>query len=179
MEATPAESGVEGIVAPAEMLPSLFSRRHYIIVKLGRHAERRDAADDVVTASWRVRQQNDSLVLLLQRAQTFEGVGHRRDAVVNNPPKIDDEAVILRRQFAHAGDQLKFHLARTSLPLGSPEQPASRRVANECRPGKQIIISNLMDFFKTRRLLNVSELNGTSLRCTRFVRRAFLERWPI
>src|SRR5262245_45711756 len=117
-----------------------------------RHADRSDAADDVVTASWCVRQQNDSLVPLLQRAQAFEGVGHRRNAVVNNSPKIDDKAVILRRQFAHAGDQPRFHLARTLVMRGGRSSP---EVLREWRPVRRSThICNVTHFFKTWRLLN-------------------------
>jgi hypothetical protein len=52
-------------------------------------------------------------------------------------------------------------------------------LANGGPPGHDAIISDITHLLKTSHLLNVSELNGTCLGCTRFVGRAFVERRPI
>ena len=86
VQAAPAERRIERIVAPAKILPGLFPRRHDMVVGPGRDPDLGDAADDIVGPPRCVRQQGDPLAGSDQRTQAVDCAGHRRNAVMDDPP---------------------------------------------------------------------------------------------
>ena len=110
MQASPAERGIKRIVAPFEALPSFLTRRHNVMVQPGWNTDRSDAPDDVVGPSRRIGQQDDSLASIDQRVQAVDGSRDRGDPVMDHAPKIENEAVVARRQLPQAADQLNRHV---------------------------------------------------------------------
>src|SRR5947209_1435380 len=110
MQASPAQRSIKRIVATLEVLPCLFARRHHVMVEPAWHAERGNPPDDVVGASGRIGQQGDSLPGLDQRSQAVDGSRDRAHPIMDHPPKIENEAVIVRRQLAQAGNQTNWHM---------------------------------------------------------------------
>src|SRR6516165_2952926 len=109
MQAPAAERRVERIVTPAQVLPRLFTRGHNVVVKPGGHADPINALDYITGSPWRVGQQHDTLARLDQAAKTFKGARQRGDTVVDDPPKIENDSVVARRQRSNPANQLNCH----------------------------------------------------------------------
>src|SRR5271169_1051445 len=73
------------------------------------HADFGDSPDDIVGTPRRVGQQDDSLPITDQRAQAIDGSRDRGDPVMDHAPKVENEAVVARRQLAQPGNQVNWH----------------------------------------------------------------------
>src|SRR6516162_998999 len=109
MHAPPAKYRVKRIIAPGEVLPRFFTRRHDIVVKPGGHADPINALDDVFGSPWRIGKQHDALARLDQAAKAFHGTRHRGNTVMYHAPKIENKPIVARRQRSDTSNQPNSH----------------------------------------------------------------------
>jgi hypothetical protein len=75
-----------------------------MVVEPSRHADSIDALDDVTGSPRRVGQQYDALARLDQAAKTLKGSRQRGDAVMDDPPEIENKSVVARRDLPDTAD---------------------------------------------------------------------------
>src|SRR6185437_15422637 len=145
MNAAVSERRVERLVPMLEMQPRLFARGHDAVIEPLRNADPGDAAHHVIRAARRVRQQHEPFPCCDQPLHTVEHTGERRRPVMHDPPQIEDEAVILRRQLSHAVDNANAHDAPLvpidtcatlawSVPTASATEAKPSRRSRAVRP---------------------------------------------
>jgi hypothetical protein len=79
------------------------------VVKRGRYPYPSNALDDITGSPGSIRQEDDALTRFDQTAKTFESSRERGDAVVNDPPEIENEPVVAGGQPSDAGSQPNRH----------------------------------------------------------------------
>ena len=109
MQASPAECGIERIVAAMKILPGFFARGHDPVVEALRHADNGDSPFHVVGPARCVRQQHQPLAGADQLFHAIEHARKRRGAVMHHAPQIENEPVIGRGERPHAVNCSKGH----------------------------------------------------------------------
>ena len=124
-----------------------------MVIEAGRYANRGNTSNDVIGASRRIRQEDDSLTKLHECVQAFYGAGQRGDAIMDDPPEVQDEPVVEWRQLPHSAGELKFHiglLATVTVSVRlSNHYSADGRRPNECTSLNRNKIFLFTDCFRT------------------------------